>query len=241
MKTINAKGKRVLFIGDLHIPYMHKDAFKFLKAIKKKYRPDIVICGGDELDNSAISFHSTDVELFSAGHELERSIEIIHQKDGLHELFEDLILLESNHGSLHLRKAKSDGLPIHYLKSYQDIYETPKWKWYDDIILKTKLSDVYLCHGKSSLYNKQAREMGMSCIQAHFHSKFEVTWSKTALAERFNAFSGCLIDQKSLAFAYSRTNLPQVIHGSIVISKEGYPRLIKMNLKKNGRWDGNLP
>ena len=29
--------KSILVISDLHIPYHHKDSFKFLKAIKKEY------------------------------------------------------------------------------------------------------------------------------------------------------------------------------------------------------------
>ena len=150
-------------------------------------------------------------------------------------------LLESNHGSLHLRKAKANGIPLHFLKSYQQIYDTPTWFWHDDIILKTKIGDVYLCHGKSGMYNKMSKEMGMSCIQGHYHSKFEVTWTKTALNERFNAFTGCLIDQRSLAFAYSKTNLPVALLGSIVVSKEGYPRLVKMQLNSRNRWIGKLP
>jgi len=246
METINAKGKRTLVIGDMHMPYMHKDAFRFLAAIKKKYRPDIIINIGDEVDGHAISFYQSDSDLFSAGQELQTAIDLIHSKDGIHQLFPVMRLLESNHGSLHIRKAKSSGLPLHYLKSYQDIYGTPGWTWHDDIILKTNIGDVYLCHGKSGVYNKMSKEMGMSCVQGHYHSKFEVTWTKTALSERFNAFTGCLInnisgDKGSIAFEYSRTNLPVALLGSLVISKEGYPRLIKMQLNSKDRWIGKLP
>ena len=241
MKIINGKNKRTLVIGDMHMPYQHPDALKFLEAIKRKYKPDIVINAGDEVDGHAISFHPTDSDLASAGDELQKAIDIIHSPKGLYKLFPKMDLLESNHGSLHIRKAKANGIPLRYIKSYQEIYDTPTWSWYDDIILKTKLGDVYLCHGKSGMYNKMSKEMGMSCIQGHYHSKFEVTWTKTALSERFNAFSGCLIDQRSLAFAYSKTNLPVALLGSIVVSREGYPRLIKMQLNSKNRWDGKLP
>jgi len=241
MKIINAKGKRVFVIGDLHIPYMHKDAFAYCLAVKKKYKPDIVISIGDEVDGHGISFHQTDSSLFSPGNELEKAIDLIHMKNGLHEMFPNLILLESNHGSLHLRKAKANGIPLHYMKSYGDVYGTPNWSWHDEIILKTNIGPVYLTHGKTGMYNKMSKEVGMHAIQGHYHSKFEVTWTKTALSERFNALTGCLIDQKSLAFAYSKTNLPVALLGSIVVSKEGYPRLIKMQTKKNNRWIGELP
>lgn len=243
MHRINAKDRRVLLISDLHIPYHHVDAFKFLQAIKEKYlnKKSVVISLGDEIDGHAISMHPSDVDLFSAGHELELSIEKIHCKGGLHDLFPSLVLLTSNHGSLVYRRAKLHGLPLHTIKSYQEILETPKWLWYDDIVLETKLGDVYLCHGKSGAYNKLSKEVGCSAVQGHFHGKFEITWAKSINKERFNMFCGCLINETSLAFAYGKNHLPKPILGVGMLSESGYPRLIKMNLNKKNRWDGKLP
>ena len=34
------KNKRILVISDMHIPYHHKDSIKFLKEIKKEFKPD---------------------------------------------------------------------------------------------------------------------------------------------------------------------------------------------------------
>ena len=50
--------KRILVISDMHIPYHHKDSIKFLKEIKKEFKPDTVINIGDLLDFHAISMHS---------------------------------------------------------------------------------------------------------------------------------------------------------------------------------------
>ena len=69
--------KRVLIISDQHIPYHHKDLFIFLKALKKKYKPDKVINMGDELDKHSLSFHPSNEELYSAGDELEKGIEFL--------------------------------------------------------------------------------------------------------------------------------------------------------------------
>ena len=55
--------KSVLVISDLHIPYHHKDAFAFLKAIKKEFKPDTVINIGDLLDFHAISMHEHNPDL----------------------------------------------------------------------------------------------------------------------------------------------------------------------------------
>lgn len=238
MKTINCIGKSVLLISDQHAPYHHKDTIKFLKAIKKKYRPDIVINLGDELDYHSISFHSSDQELFSASHELEQGLNYIEQ---LERLWPIQYICSSNHGSLMFRRAKSEGIPITLLKTYQEIYNTPAWEWHEDYILKTKLGPVYVCHGKTGTYGKMCKEAGMSAVQGHFHGKFEITWHHSETFQRFNMFAGCLIDRDSLAFAYGKNHIPKPILGLGMISKHGYPRMIKMNLNSKGRWDGNLP
>ena len=62
---------RILIISDLHEPYSHTDSFAFLEAIKKKYKPERVVCIGDELDYHALSFHDSDPDLPNASKELE--------------------------------------------------------------------------------------------------------------------------------------------------------------------------
>ena len=64
------KHKSILVISDLHIPYHHRDSFEFLKALKKKYKPDLVVNIGDEIDCHALSFHDSNPDLPSAGDEL---------------------------------------------------------------------------------------------------------------------------------------------------------------------------
>lgn len=232
---INAVGKRVLVIPDTHIPYSHIDYIKFLTYLKDKYKPEIVVHLGDELDYHAISFHDSDSSLLCADEELDKSI--IELQEGLHKLFPKLYLLESNHGSLVYRKMKHHGLPIRTLRSLNELYETPRWEWHHDIVLLTSHGMVYMCHGKSSTYGKLAKEMGCSAIQGHYHGKFEITWHRTAMGSRFNAFAGCLVDENSMAMAYAKNNLPKPILGALFIDDRGLPRLLKMKLKPDGRWD----
>jgi len=65
--------KRILVISDMHIPYHHKDAIKFLKEIKKEFKPDTVVNIGDSLDFHAISMHDSNPDLYSAGYELKEA------------------------------------------------------------------------------------------------------------------------------------------------------------------------
>lgn len=241
MKVIDARNKRVLIIPDMHIPYQHKDAHKFLAKMKQKFNFEIVVNLGDELDKHAMSMHDSDADLFSAGEELQKSIDIIHMPGGLFEMFPNMYLLDSNHGSMVFRRAKKHGIPLHYIKPYEEVLETPTWEWHDEIILKTNSGDIYLCHGKTSAYGKLCKEVACSAIQGHFHGKFEISWHQSPLGQRFNLFSGCLIDERSLAFAYGKNSTQKPILGCTVLSKSGYPHLIKMNLDKDYKWDNKLP
>ena len=99
---------RILFISDLHIPFHHEDSFDFLRHLKQKYKPTRVICLGDELDKNSLSYHEKNPDLYSPGHELQVSIPFIHE---LEEIFPKMDILESNHGSLVWRKAKTFGIP----------------------------------------------------------------------------------------------------------------------------------
>jgi len=236
-KEINARNKSVLLIGDSHIPYEHKDYLKFCKAVAEKHLCTIYIHVGDEVDNHAISFHDSDCGLPAAGEELEKSITRL---SGWEEAFPGLILLTSNHGSLVVRRFKHHGIPLSYLKSFQEIYGTPTWEWVEDILIHTKLGPVYGCHGKSGTYGKLAKEMGCSSFQGHFHGKHEVTWHISALLDRFNMFTGCGIDRKSMAFAYGKNHIPKPALGCGVLDKEGIPHIVKMNLNAKGRWNGKV-
>ena len=57
----------------MHVPFHHKDSMEFLREIKREYKPDFVVNIGDLLDFHAISMHSHDPDLFSAGHELREA------------------------------------------------------------------------------------------------------------------------------------------------------------------------
>ena len=107
----------VLVISDLHIPYHHQDSFEFLKALKKKYKPDLVVNIGDELDHHAISMHEHNPDLMSAGDELRKSKHYIKE---LEKIFPEMKIVHSNHSSLVYRRALKYGLPKDYLKSYNE-------------------------------------------------------------------------------------------------------------------------
>lgn len=229
--------KSTLVIGDLHAPYMHKDAVIFLKAVKDKYKPEEIVFMGDEVDAHATSYHEHNPDLPSAGDELKQAIQ---QLEPLYKLFPKATILESNHGSLVYRKAITAGLPSSVLKAYRDILKAPKgWVWKYDYVLPTVLGDVYFHHGKSATQEKLSKNMALSSVQGHFHNKFYISYWSSPNALYWDANAGCLVDNKSMAFAYGKCNLQKPIVGCMVII-QGIPQLIPMFLLKNGRWVGKL-
>lgn len=220
------------------MPYEHKDMFRFLAAIKKKYKPTLVINGGDESDNHDISFHDSDRDLPSAGDELKKTIVKIKK---LEKLFPEMILLDSNHGSLALRKFKHHGIPLKYLASLNQVYGvSDKWRWVNDLTLTLPNGQkCYWAHGLVKNGIKLASQRGTCVVQFHYHTEFRIDYIGNPSSLLWSLQSGCLIDRKALAFAYDKLNLNRPIIGcSMIIDSK--PMLIPMILNKHGRWTGKL-
>jgi hypothetical protein len=230
--------ERILIIPDLHSPFMHPDTWQFLKALKKKFNPDRVICLGDEVDYHALSYHESDPDLDSAGPELEKAIAFLQP---LYKLFPKMDLLESNHGSLVYRKARTAGIPRRALKNYRDILKAPPtWHWHFD--LRVRMSngqELYLHHGKSSKAGELAKAEGCCSIQGHYHTRYQIHYWRNSRGLFWDMHCGYLGHHDSLAFAYDKSNLPKGIVGAAMVL-DGHPLLTPMILNKDGRWTGKI-
>ncbi len=231
------KAKSLLVLSDMHHPYSHPDTVPFLKAVKAKYKPDTVVCIGDEADFHDASFHDSDPDLDSAGVELEKAIKGLKP---IYKLFPKVTVIESNHGSMVLRKALVGKIPRKAIKSYNDVLDAPKgWKWVFDTIIQTPLGPVYFCHGKSGAAGRLASQYGMSCVQGHFHERAQIMYISTPEKLMFDAHTGCLANDKSLALGYNKINPKRPII-SILVIINGIPHIVPMVLNSNGRWIKSL-
>jgi len=229
--------KTILVISDMHLPYQHKDSIKFLKEIKKEFKPDTTLSIGDLLDQHALSFHDSSPELYSAGMELDKAKEYVKE---LESIFPKLIEVDSNHSSMIYRRALKHGLPRAYLKDYGDFLETKKWKWVDDLTLTMSNGQrCFFTHGRSADVLKVSQTMGMSAVQGHYHTKFVISWWANPDNLFFGMNVGCLIDQKSMAFNYAKNFRTRFIIGCAVILN-GIPRLLPMVLNEKGDWIGKI-
>lgn len=225
---------RILFISDMHIPYHHVDTITFLKHLKTKYNPTRVICLGDELDKHALSYHDSDPDLPSAGDELKKSLPVIKE---LFEIFPTMDIIESNHGSLVWRKAKTFGIPKHYIKSYNDVLGVDGgWKWSFDLTVNLPNGQkCYVHHGKTSNVIQLSQQMGMCAVQGHFHESFKIDYWGNPTGLYWGMQCGCLIDDDSLAFNYNNVNIKRPLIGTGLVI-DSMPVLEPMVLDASGRW-----
>lgn len=229
--------RRILVISDMHAPYSHQDTIAFLKALKKKYKFDKVVCIGDEIDGAAWSYHESNPDLPNAGLELHLAIEALKP---IYKLFPKVDVLESNHGSLVYRKAMTAGLPSAVIKAYREQIQAPKgWNWFDTLKLSTPLGPVFFTHGMTGTAGKLSNMYSMSAVQGHYHSNSHVTWISTPERLRFDMHVGCLIDDKGLAFKYNKLSPSRPIL-SVGIIIDGIAQIVPMVLNKKGRWTGRL-
>ena len=224
----------ILTISDMHIPYHHPDALEFLKHLKKKYKPDLVVNLGDMLDFHNISFHDSDPNLLSAGDELSQARKYIKQVE---KIFPNMIIIGSNHGDLPLRKFLAAGLPKSLIRPYHEIYGVSKnWKFVDDLTIEYKgIPDIYFAHGIRKNALSTAQQRGQCFIQGHFHESFNIQYCGNPHSLLWAVTAGCLIDRKSLAFNYNKLNLNRPIIGTAVIMN-GQPILEPMLLSRQGNW-----
>ena len=242
--------KSVLIISDLHCPYMHPDSLQFLKAVKKKYKPDRVIWIWDELDSHWISFHDSDPDLDAAGKELELARKQLWE---LEKLFPKMDLVESNHWSLLYRRWKVHWIPRHMLLEYRDVIFWVKrmdgsikttrwqwWNWHDNLTLELpNWEECYFVHQAEANIGKHAWHFWMSMVAWHRHSKYWIEYVSSPYNLRFWMVVWCLIDHKSMAFDYNKLQSHRPILWVWLIIN-WTPQLQPMYLDENWEWNWKL-
>lgn len=230
------KGKEiVLAISDLQLPFEHKDALHFLRWVKDKYRPTAVVNIGDEIDCHALSDYDHDPDGYSAGHELEKSIERLQD---YYKLFPNTMVCTSNHTARPFRRAHKFGIPRAYLKEYHEFLRAPKgWKWAD----YWDVDGVRYEHGEGQSGPLGARKAAltnmMPTVIGHLHSHAGILYSANAKHLIWGMNVGCLIDVHAYAFAYGKKLSDKPILSVGIINKQ-VPMVVPMILDKHGRWLG---
>ena len=207
---------RILAFTCPHTPYQHRLAWQFLLNLKSMFRPTRVICLGDEADKHGASFHQSDPDLDAPGIELTKAVAALQ---GLEEIFPEMDIMHSNHGSMYFRKAIYAGIPRRVLKDYNEILGVGDgWKWHNELVLDLPTGPTLFKHQVGSNALNAARERNMNVVQGHYHSNLSAhTATFGDNKTLFGATAGCLIDNESMAFAYHKTQMKEPKIGAIVI------------------------
>ena len=229
---------RILVIPDLHEPCSRKGALNFCRDVRRKYKTTRTIFIGDVTDWHSISFHAHHPEMPGPKDEYELAYKCIQKWV---KAFPKADVVLGNHDRRVIRLAESVNIPAKFLRNYKDIWGTPKWTWADEFIY----DDIYYAHGDgcgAALYPafNLVRKMGMSCVLGHHHSAGGVKWLVNPLRRMFGLDTGCLINDKAMAFAYGkRTKIRSVLSAAVII--DGVPQHIVMPCGKNEKyWDKNF-
>lgn len=232
----------VLVIPDLQFPFAHPSWYSFLATVAQRYKPDCVVGIGDEVDNHFMSAYEKEPDLMGATAEYERALE---EMTKLFKLFPKAYGLHSNHGAGRMRGvAKRAGLPRQLLPDYNTFLEAPRgWEWYTEV----RLGDVLFLHGDGEkaitnmyLLKHLPADYGRhySTVQGHRH---EMVGRQAHIVvgdnEYWGAYTGCLINPNSRAFAYTKGRKAKLGCGLIV---HGEYKQVRMKLDAKGNWTGEL-
>jgi hypothetical protein len=228
---------KIIVVPDLQFPFHHKDSFDFLKAVRDKYKPNEFLNLGDEVDFHALGDWDSDVDGYSAGHELELAIDCMKK---LYKIFPVMKVCTSNHTIRPFRRAFKAGLPRRLLRDYKEFFEAPDgWEWRDHWII----DEIRFEHGEgvSGMYahTKAAQQNMRSTVIGHIHSFAGIQYVACHDRLIFGFNCGCLIDNHQYAFAYGKKIRNKPILGCGIII-DGVPQFIPMILNKKGRWTGKL-
>lgn len=215
-----------LAISDTQNPFEHPQAFEFCRYLKRHYKikDENVIHLGDEVDQywgglykkSPNMLHTPTQELQSARESLRK----------WYDLFPQMMLCESNHGTRWIRKALDAEIPSELLRQHREILDCPPgWRWQKKWVIEGSKKRFIAehgddwgganCHVQAAMYN------GVSTIIGHHHSKAEITFINTGMQKLWACVSGCLIDFDQYAFEYARRYKLKPVIGTTVITHGG--------------------
>ena len=162
----------------------------------------------------------------SAGDEFNLAIERMKR---WYYTFPNVKVCIGNHDALPFRKAFSAGLPKTWLKTYQELLQSPPtWEW--DFVHQVK--GVIYQHG-TGLSGEMAainaaRENRQSTVIGHLHTVMNTRFLASYKDLIFGVTVGCGIDHEKYAFAYGKQNTRKPVVACAVILDGKLPINIPM-------------
>lgn len=225
----------VLVIPDMHHPFCHQDSLEFLKAVKKRFNPNLFVCLGDEIDAHAFSRFPKDPDGLSAGQELQAAIDALVP---FYVEFPNMLVCESNHTVRPMKQMFEAGLPKAFHPSYATMLNAPDgWVWKE----RHLIDDTIYIHGDQGRCGKRGwagntETFHKSVVVGHMHSRAGVVYDN----HLFNMNTGCLIDEHAYVFKYASKVQTRANLGCGLVIGGKAAHFLPMLLDNNGRWTGRL-
>ena len=215
LKEMRRTKENRLAVGDIHLPYTHKNYLSFVKSVYDKYNCNAVHFTGDLLDNSFSSFHEICPDGMSAGDELKAAIKQIKP---FHDLYPQATVCIGNHDAIISRKLVATGLSQAWLKDFNDVLGTPGWIWQDQF----SIDGVKYLHGTGSSGRNgainRAVNWNTNICQGHIHTETSIIYHANNDRLIWSMQLGAAFDSKSYAANYAKnfTKKPVVSVGVIL-------------------------
>lgn len=215
-----------LIIPDMHIPFHHPDALRFLRELKAEFKPTMVLQSGDLVDQHALGRWVPEADALGNNSELQESRAIVGQ---LGKLFPNLHWVLGNHDIRVAKRAKEMKIPSAFMRNLRDVYGCPStWHVADHYVV----DGVRFFHGDGFTGKMAAitaaERLRQSVVIGHVHAYPGVIWSVGAKDTIFGLNCGCLIDPAEYAFNYAK-DTPSKPGLGVGLIEAGVPRWLPMN------------
>lgn len=211
--------KNTLVIGDLHLPFIHKDYLAHCQRVQEKYNCDEIVFIGDVFESHALGFWPHDPSGMSAGSELSQAIA---SAQPWYKAFPVAKICIGNHDERYFRQAFKAGIPTAYLRGYNEVFKCPdNWNWQHG----HTMDNVLYAHGTGytgkDAAMRVASESMMSAVIGHTHSWGGVQWIGTHNAAIFALNVGCGVDESAYPMRYAAHMRRKPVLGCGVVLDSG--------------------
>lgn len=203
-------------VGDVHVPYDHKEYLEFCVEQFKRWEVTHVIFTGDVVDFYAFSRFDHDPDHLSPGDELNKTKDKIQV---WRDAFPIADVCIGNHDMRIAKRAFEAGIPRRLLAPLQDMLDVPGWNFREKFIY----DGIRYIHGTGGSALARAKKDWMSTVQGHLHPEAFVQWIQGERSRIFAMQVGCGVDTDSIAFDYAKDHRRPAIGVGIILNHGTLP------------------
>tara|TARA_R100001443_G_scaffold117449_1_gene142906 strand:+ start:11547 stop:12281 length:735 start_codon:yes stop_codon:yes gene_type:complete len=217
IKNLRKREVNRLIVGDIHLPYTHKDYLQHCVDTYNKYNCTEVSFTGDIIDSHFSSFHPTSTESQGAKYELDATID---QIKGWFEAFPHATVTLGNHDLIIARKAEDAGVDKRFVRNLNEVLKCKTWKFEEHFVHDNVLyTHGTGCSGKGIV--KRVQNWGTSMVQGHIHTEAFIIYTASLKDLKWGFQAPCGINYKSFAFSYAKFHTAKPILGCGVVLDSG--------------------